>query len=109
MSFDPVKFQFVLANERTFAAWIRTGLAFLAAGFAFNHFVTSQDQLLVRVLSTFLVGLSATCFIFSTLHFYHLEVRVAVRQLRGVPHLMLQFFSFSMVALAIITIILFWK
>lgn len=105
---DLAKIQLVLANERTFAAWIRTGLAFLAAGLAFEHFFQDDYGLSVPIVSTLLVLLSLTCFVFSTLHFWHLEMRVAAKECRGAPHAMLLIFSAAMVMLSLFAITMFW-
>lgn len=55
-------YRFTLANERTFLAYIRTALAFDAAGVAGVHFLTTVGQTSVRVVGVILalvgIGLS---------------------------------------------------
>ncbi|RNE49667.1 YidH family protein [Corynebacterium alimapuense] len=49
--------QFTLANERTFLAWTRTALAFLAGGIALGAFPVEQFSNEVRTgLSVFVLG-----------------------------------------------------
>jgi putative membrane protein len=47
--------RFTLANERTFLAWIRTALAFIAAGVALDAFVTGLQPGLRLAASLVLV------------------------------------------------------
>ena len=60
MSRPAVDYRFILANERTFLAWLRTGLALVAGGVALNQFVAvSSGSELVRWLSIATIGLGA--------------------------------------------------
>ncbi|WP_114472746.1 YidH family protein [Pseudorhodoferax soli] len=57
---DP-DYRFVLANERTFLAWIRTALAVLAAGVLLDQFSSKlQPHLLVVLLAITLCVLAGT-------------------------------------------------
>lgn len=49
--------RFTFANERTFLAWIRTSLAFVAAGVGVDAFVTDAPDWVRRSLACLLVGL----------------------------------------------------
>ena len=52
--------RFLLANERTLLAWIRTSLTFLVAGFAVQQFVTDlQSREVVALVLMLLGGISA--------------------------------------------------
>jgi putative membrane protein len=52
-----------MADERTFAAWIRTGLALVAAGLATTRLLTSvEPQWLVRAMGSILILLGGTLF-----------------------------------------------
>jgi putative membrane protein len=55
--------RFTFANERTFLAWIRTGLGFLAAGVAIAAVSGMNERLSVevRVASLLLVGCGLAC------------------------------------------------
>lgn len=50
-----------LANERTFLAWIRTSLGFIAAGLAIAHLLPGdQDSVGARLLGLSSIGAGAT-------------------------------------------------
>ncbi|GAA1914887.1 YidH family protein [Nocardioides marmoribigeumensis] len=52
-------YRFTLANERTYLAWVRTSLAFVAGGIAVSELV-SGDRVLREVLALLLVACGAT-------------------------------------------------
>ncbi len=53
-----------MAGERTFAAWLRTGLALMAGGLAAARLLTSvEPQWLVRVAGTIFVVMGGTIFV----------------------------------------------
>lgn len=54
---DEPDYRFTLANERTFLAWLRTSLAFVAAGVALDVLTVGNDSTLHRLLSVVLVAL----------------------------------------------------
>ena len=68
-----------LANERTFLAWTRTGLGFIALGIALERFNTmealpaplpqfEQDQ--TKRSAIFLIGSGSSCVAYGTLHYF---------------------------------------
>lgn len=55
-----VDYRFLLANERTFLAWIRTSLAIIAGGVALNEFVKVQHvQGLISTIAVVTIALGA--------------------------------------------------
>ena len=54
-SAQEVDYRFTLANERTFLAWVRTSLAFVAGGIAVSELVSGR-HLLREVLALLLVA-----------------------------------------------------
>lgn len=54
-------YRFSFANERTFLAWIRTGLALLATGVAMDAFELSIPLRLQQALAVVLVVLGLLC------------------------------------------------
>jgi putative membrane protein len=66
----------VLANERTYAAWVRTGLTALAAGIAFERFIPGTiPGWSVRVIAIILIVFSAACFWLALWRYRHLGIR----------------------------------
>lgn len=57
---DP-DYRFTLANERTFLAWIRTALAFLAGGVAIEFVDLGIEHTQERALVLLLLGASLLC------------------------------------------------
>ena len=55
-----VDYRFILANERTFLAWLRSGLALVAGGVALDQFVTvSAGSIVVRIVAIGTIALGA--------------------------------------------------
>jgi putative membrane protein len=66
----------LLANERTYAAWIRTGLAALAAGIAFERFIPGTIPFWsVRLIAVILILYSAACFYLAFWRYRHLGAK----------------------------------
>ena len=68
-----------LANERTFLAWTRTGLGFIALGVAIERFdalealtpsLKSPEQAHLRTPAIFLVGAGSGCLVHGTLRYF---------------------------------------
>jgi putative membrane protein len=55
MADAPVDARFLLANERTFLAYVRTALSLQAAGLAVLQFLTEADQVVRSLLGVTLV------------------------------------------------------
>lgn len=72
----------VLANERTYQAWLRTGLSFFAAGLGTSRFMKDEMSVtLVLVIACSLLLLSAAAFLQAAwryqamhLHISHLDI-----------------------------------
>ncbi|MBU6245331.1 MAG: DUF202 domain-containing protein [Actinomycetales bacterium] len=76
--------RFSLANERTFLAWVRSGLALIALGIAVATFVsTTQTKGVSSIAAIILIALGGILTTASWLRW--LQVERAMRQGRGVP------------------------
>lgn len=76
----------VLANERTFQAWIRTGLSALAAGLGVAKFL--QDSLpiwMLLVIAIILILLSVAAFLQASWRYSHLHIRMAELDVDATP------------------------
>jgi putative membrane protein len=61
----------LLANERTFAAWIRTGMAVMITGLAFGRILVKQDQkTLDYLVGGSMVALAIGLFIVALVSYY---------------------------------------
>ena len=68
----------VLANERTYQAWIRTGLAALISGLGIEKFLNDIEPVWPLMLVTIiLIFFSASAFIISAWRYNHLHVQMA--------------------------------
>ena len=66
----------LLANERTYAAWVRTGLTALAAGIAFERFIPGTiPGWSVRAIAVILILFGAACFWLGLWRYRHLGIR----------------------------------
>ncbi|MGI9483419.1 MAG: YidH family protein, partial [Hyphomicrobiales bacterium] len=64
----------ILANERTYAAWLRTGLCALAAGLAIEKFMIDVLPFWgIRMISVVLIVFSAVAFLLSAWRHAHLK------------------------------------
>lgn len=74
MTPPPVDYRFILANERTFLAWLRTGLALVAGGVALDQFVAvASGSELVRWLSIATIGLGAVVGVVGIVRWRHVD------------------------------------
>jgi putative membrane protein len=81
----------LLANERTYAAWIRTGLAALVAGIAFERFIPGTiPAWSVRLIAVILILYSVACFYLAFWRYRHLGLKF--------PHLKLLVISTRFIA-----------
>lgn len=76
--------RFTLANERTFLAWVRSGLALIALGIAVATFVSTTGTRGISVVLA--LGLIALGGVLSTLSWVRwLQVERAMRRGHGIP------------------------
>jgi putative membrane protein len=76
----------VLANERTYAAWIRTGLTALAAGIAVEKFMADVIPAWgIRAIAMILIAVAAVAFYLAGWRYTHLGVRLGAADVKAVP------------------------
>ncbi|TVL90559.1 YidH family protein [Streptomyces sp. SAJ15] len=99
-------YRFSLANERTFLAWLRTGLALIGGGFAADQFLPHTARPLRLALAVTLLAAGAVCAIRAVNHWVRCE-----RAMRKGEDLPLSRFpaalatSVALVALAIVVFV----
>ena len=97
--------RFTLANERTFLAWIRTALAFLAGGIALEAFaVPIFDELWRRVFAIALIGVGVLISLGAASRWIRVERSMRRRRALPVP-LIVPLLSFSCGAAMVVVIV----
>jgi putative membrane protein len=70
----PVDYRFILANERTFLAWMRTALGMVAGGVALHQFVTvEKDEFLLPAISIVTILLGALVALTGTVRWVRMD------------------------------------
>ncbi len=98
--------RFTLANERTFLAWIRTALAFLAGGVAVEAFAADVFEDPYRtIISVLTIGVGLLISVGAALRWLHIER--SMRQGRPLPMpLIIPLLSFACgVAMAVVIVL----
>ncbi|RMF86795.1 MAG: DUF202 domain-containing protein [Nitrospirae bacterium] len=99
----------VLANERTYAAWIRTGLAALAAGLGLARLVRHVlPPWSVRLLALLLVGFGAGAFVVSAWRYHHLHVAMEHLDVRTIPRSLVKLASGLLVVCSGVALAALW-
>jgi len=99
----------VLANERTYAAWIRTGLAALAAGLGLARLMLNTMPLWsIRILAMILISFSAGAFLLSSWRYEHLHVAIAHLDVKTIPVKLVKLFSLLLALCSILALVGLW-
>jgi len=96
----------VLANERTFQAWIRTGLSALAAGLGVAKFL--QDTMPLWMLITIavtLILLSIAAFLQASWRYTHLHVRMSDLDVDATPLWLVRTISFMLAGCSVLALL----
>jgi len=76
----------VLANEQTYTAWVRTGLAALATGVGFERFLSgAMPDWTIRAMAIILILFSACAFFLAIWHYTHLGLRLQNADIKILP------------------------
>lgn len=98
--------RYTLANERTFLAWIRTGLAFIAGGIALNAFTVDMAGDARKTISIIALGIGSIISLWAWISWARVERSMRERQpLKHSPALVL--LSGTVFAIAVIAAIAF--
>jgi putative membrane protein len=99
----------VLANERTYTAWIRTGLTALAAGVAIEKFMVDViPPWGVRAIAVILIGFSAVAFFVAAWRYTHLGIKLGRADVKRVPLVVTIGTSLILIACALIALAGLW-
>lgn len=99
----------VLANERTYAAWLRTGLAALAGGIAIEKFmVEAMPTWTIRCIAMILITFSAVAFGLAGWRFTHLGIRLRGADVRMVPSQITTLVSVLLVGCSLLALVGIW-
>ena len=92
----------VLANERTYQAWIRTGLSIFVTGLGVAKFLKGEMPLVVLMLIVFLLlVLSALAFLQAAWRYSHLNIKFSALDIKTQPTWVMKLISiiFAMISL----------
>jgi len=99
----------VLANERTYAAWLRTGLAALATGVAIEKFmVEAMPEWGIRSIAMILIAFSALAFGLAGWRYTHLGIKLGDIDVRMVPAVVTTALSILLVLCSVLAFISLW-
>ncbi len=99
-----------LANERTYLAWIRSGLASLAGGLAIEKYLGGVISAVdLRFISTSLIVFSILAFIFSAWRYRALHLDLNELDITMLPVSIVAAVSFVFASCSIAALISLWK
>lgn len=99
----------VLANERTYAAWIRTGLASLAAGIAVEKLLYNlMAAWSLRTIAIMLILFSAVAFFLAAWRYTHLGIAKERSDVKTVPAIVTSGTSVVLILCSLIAMVDLW-
>ncbi|MGA8163688.1 MAG: DUF202 domain-containing protein [Waddliaceae bacterium] len=99
----------VLANERTYNAWMRTGMTALATGLGVERFLSGVIPFFImRTTSMVLLLFSILCFILGAWRYQHVGTRIPIFRISGAPEYLLVFTSAVLSIAAALALIEVW-
>ena len=95
----------MLANERTFQSWIRTGLAALSSGLAFAKFFSEAMPLwMLLTIATVLIALSIGAFMLASWRYNNLHFKTQELDADATPRWVVRLNSFSLVGCTVLAL-----
>ncbi len=99
----------VLANERTYAAWIRTGLASLVTGLGIARFMLDSMPLWsIRTIAAILILFSGVAFFLAAWRYEHLHIGMKHLDVKMIPVGMVKLSSFVLITCSLIALVGLW-
>lgn len=99
----------ILANERTYAAWIRTGISALIAGLAVEKFLLEAIPIWgVHIISVALIAFSSVAFFLASWRYRHFLVRLEDVDVAMVPLPVMRGISLVLILSAMIALVGLW-
>ena len=99
----------VLANERTYAAWTRTGITAMAAGLGIERFLGGViPDYIVRAISMSLLLFSILAFILGIWRYIHVGSRLKSNRVSGAPSPILLLMSIMLCFVSLMALIGLW-
>lgn len=99
----------ILANERTYAAWVRTGLTALATGLGVERFLGGViPDPVIRAISMSLLSFSILSFILGAQRYVHVGSIVSKNTKSGAPIPLILLISILLVIVTILAIVGVW-
>jgi len=99
----------VLANERTYAAWIRTGLTSFAAGLGVEKFIHGViPDITVRIISMAFFLCSALFFFLAAWRYQHVGSRMKTTNIAGASEIFLFLISVLLLIVVFLTALGVW-
>jgi len=93
----------VLANERTFQSWIRTGLAALASGLGVAKFFSESMPLwMLLTIASVLIALSIGAFMLASWRYNNLHFKMKELDVDATPAWVVRIISFSLVGCSLL-------
>ena len=100
----------ILANERTYAAWIRTGMAALISGLGVERFMYEALPIWgTHTIAVILIASSSVAFFLAAWRYRHLHVDLKDTDVTMVPLAVVRAFSFFLSLCALIALVAIWK
>ena len=100
----------ILANERTYAAWIRTGISALIAGLAVEKFLIEAIPIWgVHLISIALIAFSGVAFFLASWRYRHFLVRLEDVDVAMVPLPVMRAISLVLIISALVALAGLWR
>jgi putative membrane protein len=93
----------VLANERTLASWLRTGLAALVAALAIQQYLVSILPTWNRtIIVTALLAFSVVSFVLASWRYTHVHIRLQEHDVETIPRLLVRIVCYGLAACSLL-------